>query len=101
MQTITITGYSDDNIEIDGAIREEIPFYPKDEHDAIALVVSDGTVLSIRYDDQGIWRITPIYHGASQYSKAEGSVSEDTFDVVTLTNESFLWIVVGKQLIKP
>jgi hypothetical protein len=100
MQTITITGYSDDNIEIDGAIREEIPFFPTNPHDAVALCVSDSTVLSVRYDEHGIWRVTPIYHGTAKIEKTEGSASADTFDVVTLTADKFQWICVGKQIIR-
>lgn len=100
MKTLQITGYSDDNIELEGAIREEIGFFPKDENDAVVLVVSDGTVLSVTYDQNGIWRIVPIYHGSAEYEKRDGSVSEDTFDVVTLRAENFQWVVVGKQLIR-
>jgi len=99
METLTITGYSDDNIEIDGAIREEIGFYPNNESDSRVLVVSDGTVLRVSYDEYGIWRVTRIVEGAATMSKVEGDADKDTFDVVTLTHESFKWVVVGDQVI--
>lgn len=99
METLTITGYSDDNIEIDGAIREEIGFCPDSETTACILAISDGTVLKVIYDEYGIWRVTRIVEGAATMTKVEGDVDKDTFDVVTLTWESFSWVVVGDQVI--
>lgn len=101
MATLTITGYSDDNIEIDGAIREEIGFYPESENNACILAVSDGTVLKVVYDSYGIWRVTRLIEGAATMTKVEGDVDKDTFDVVTLTHDAFKWVVVGDQVITP
>lgn len=54
MRTI-VYGASDDLIEIDGAIREE--FNPNDEPSYLGF--SNGVVLKVTYDNEGIWRIQP------------------------------------------
>ncbi len=94
MAKITITGYSDDNIEIDGDISEEWPFYAKKGDDSRLIAVSDGTLLRINYDDDGIWRIDPIIYGSAAFSKVDGSVTDDTFDVVTLEG-NILWVALA------
>jgi hypothetical protein len=53
--TTSIYGASDDLIEIDGAISEE--FNPGDEPSYLGF--SNGVVLKVTYDDEGIWRIQP------------------------------------------
>lgn len=58
MGKITVTGASDDLIEVDGVIREEFGVCDDDRH---YLAVSDGTVLSIVYDHDGIWRVNRVY----------------------------------------
>jgi hypothetical protein len=52
----TIYGASDDLIEVDGAIREE--FNPSDGEPSY-LAFSNGVVLKVTYDDEGMWRIQP------------------------------------------
>lgn len=94
MAKITITGYSDDNIEIDGDISEEWGFYPDNATDSCWIAVSDGTLLRINYDADGIWRVNPVIYGSASYSKVEGSVSNDTFDVVTLEGH-ILWVALA------
>ena len=101
MQTVTITGTSDDLIEIDGDIREEfnhIAFNGDDKGKLLAC--GDGTVLRIQYDNDGIWRITRLYGGTAEFEKKEGSVEDDTFDVVTLRGE-IRWVVLGDEMSHP
>ena len=59
MKTVTVTGYSDDLIEVDGDIREEWTGQNTDE-DGDLVLFSTGTILRVRYNDNGIWRITPV-----------------------------------------
>lgn len=59
--TVTVYGASDDLIEIEGAIREEFTYENEADGDLIAL--SEGTVLRVRYDRDGVWRITPVATG--------------------------------------
>ena len=49
----TIYGASDDLIELDGAIYDEFSAYDETSQ----LTFDNGAVLTIRYDDDGIWRI--------------------------------------------
>lgn len=94
MARITITGYSDDNIEVDGDISEEWGFYPSDEKDTRLIAVSEGTLLRVNYDADGLWRVNRVYPGTAAYSKVEGSVADDTFDVVTLDGD-IQWVALG------
>ena len=95
---ITICGASDDLIEIDGDIREEI--YAIDEKPT-HLAFSEGTVLSIQYDDDGCWRIHQIKKGSAfiQKAEAEGPDSDNYSDVVTLTGD-ISWICAGELISK-
>lgn len=94
---VTITGASDDLIEIEGAIVEEFSWYGEDDEPCY-LAVSDGTLLSAVYDKDGIWRFALVERGTAKFSKVEGVVSEDTNDVVTLDGDRLTWVVQGKAM---
>lgn len=99
MHTLTITGGSDDLIEIGGDFSEEIGWYHDKENEPGYLAVSDGTLLSVRYFDDGIWRFTVVRKGRAVVAKVEGSVDEDTNDVVTLSSEEpFKHVLFGTDL---
>lgn len=90
--SITITGASDDLIEVDGDISEE--FNPPDGEDSI-LGFSNGVLLRVRYDDDGIWRITPIRGGEVVTIVYGGATHDaDTHDVATLISPAD-WVVCG------
>lgn len=55
--SVIIYGASDDLIEVEGDIREE--FYALEEPTNY-IGLSNGSVVSITYDDDGFWRIRPI-----------------------------------------
>lgn len=96
---ISITGASDDLIEVTGDITEEWN-PPLDEADAgVLLAVSDGTLLRVVYDSDGIWRITRIIAGTAEYEKKEGDVEEDAFDVVTLIGD-IKWVALATNWAK-
>lgn len=92
---VTIYGASDDLIELEGDIREEFSCYGDDEGNYLAF--SDGTVLHIVYNDEGVWRITPKAKGTAKMEKTEAVSSEDDnyTDRVTLTGD-VRWCVHGK-----
>lgn len=99
-ETITIYGASDDLIEIEGAFREEFSQYDPDENDEYTLAVSDGTLLGVYYDDEGIWRFPIIKKGmGSDVDKEEHDVSEENSysDTVTITAEKIDWVVFGSR----
>ena len=90
---IRVTGASDDLIEIDGDIREEYDWCSHEDEKRY-LAFSDGTVLSCKYDDDGIWRFNTVSKGTSEIHKVDGIVDEDTNDVVTL-NGDIKWVLFG------
>lgn len=90
---IRIFGVSDDLIEIEGDIREEFgPPYGVSTY----LAFSDGTLLSVVYDDNGFWRIHQIDQGGSHFEKTEGKDLEDDYsDVVILSGPTIRWAIMG------
>ena len=91
---VEIYGWSDDLIEVEGAIREE--FDGMDDEHFIAF--SDGTVLAIEYTNAGIWRINRVEAGTATYSKVEGTDAEDNYsDRVTLEGD-LRWAVCGAEM---
>lgn len=96
MKTVTVYGASDDLIEIEGDIREEIS--PNDE-DPAKLAFSDGTVLSVEYDSDGCWRVNRVAEGSATMHKveAEGPDSDNYSDRVTLTGD-IKWVIAGNWM---
>lgn len=93
MPKTTITGASDDLIELDGQITEEMN--PPGEEPSL-LAFSDGTLLRIVYDDDGIWRITRLMEGTCSFSLVPGSVENDTNDIATLDGD-LRWCAIGEE----
>jgi len=94
--SITIYGASDDLIEIDGDICEEFNWIPSDDGTRL-LAFSDGTLLRVAYDCDGIWRLNLVARGAARFTKVEGDVEKDTPDEVTLSDVEIKWVVLGEQ----
>lgn len=95
---LKVYGASDDLIEIEGDIEEEFGHYQRDK-DAFYLAFSDGTILSVLYDQNGIWRLTLIIKGSLYDRKEEGDVEADTNDVVYF-NDGVKWCLLGNHLAK-
>jgi len=96
--SVKITGASDDLIEIEGDISEEWNFYPDNAGDSRLLAFSDGTLLRVNYDDDGIWRFQKVAGGSAQFSKVDGDARRDTPDVVTLSGVQIDWVVFGEKV---
>jgi phage baseplate assembly protein gpV len=92
---VTVTGASDDLIEIAGELEAEFNHNPFNEDDCCYLAFSDGTILKIRYDKDGIWRINSVIKGNCNLEIKQGDVSKDTFDVATLSGYPINWVMVG------
>ena len=99
--SVTVYGASDDLIYIEGDIDEEL--YPREieggsgEADARILAFSDGTVLKILYDREGMWRIRRIASGTAEYRNVEAEDPNDRnnySDRATLTGD-IKWCVPG------
>lgn len=56
---LKVYGASDDLIEVEGDVREEI------NADRAYLVTDTGVILYIRYSESGIWRIIPALNASS------------------------------------
>lgn len=82
MKTVTVTGASDDLIEVEGGLREEFDWY---SDKPCWLNFSDGTQLKALYDDEGIWRFERTREGAAEYSRTPGDGEAN--DIVTLTGD--------------
>jgi hypothetical protein len=93
---ITIYGASDDLIEVEGDIREEFSAYCE-EDTKFLIALSDGTLLKMWYDEDGIWRIQHLYGDPARFSKVDGDVIKDTVDRVTISG-TIDWLVLGKSI---
>ena len=100
MNEVIIYGASDDLIEIESTSfgAEE---FSVDCDSSIILAISDGTLLRVRYDEDGIWRFTPLVVGSANvdinvatYDGDKGSYS----DTVTLTGDDLRWVVLGSNI---
>ncbi len=58
-----IYGASDDLIEFEGDVGGEVGSGAESEESAALIACSDGTMLSMWYGDEGIWRIRPLHKG--------------------------------------
>lgn len=97
MNETKIYGASDDLIELEGQIREEFNHYGSgDDSKAAILAFSDGTLLEVEYDDDGIWRIKRLAEGSCEYEHKAGSVEKDTPDYAILRGE-LRWAVKSER----
>jgi len=90
----TITGASDDLIELDGDLCDEFSAY--DCNDG-RMALSDGTLLKVEYDEDGLWRFKVLYKGSLYDHKDEGSVDEDINDVVHFV-PGIKWAVFSREM---
>jgi hypothetical protein len=100
MTEITIYGASDDLIEIDGAIREEFGCVLDVPGESAIIAVSDGTLLRVRYDEDGIWRFTPSVLGSSSIAIAPGMDDRLHSDRVILRGDNLTWVVLALEVAK-
>lgn len=98
---ITVSGASDDLIEIDGDIREEFGYRFDGDEDGDLLAFSDGTVLRIEYTDAGVWRIKPVTLGSALLTvhPASEDDEENYSDRATLKGP-ITWVVHGIAIAK-
>jgi hypothetical protein len=94
--SVTITGASDDLIEIDGDIYEEFPAPTIDREAGGYIACSDGTILQIQYLD-GVWRIHLIVAGQATLVITPAPANDDTnySDVAVLDGHPVKWVVLG------
>jgi len=100
---LKIYGRSDDLIEIDGDIYDEIGWHPSEK---CYITISDGTVISIEYSDEGIWRIAMLREGSGdpEIIYAPSDDDDNYSDVLILPLGHFTivkWIIHSGEVIKP
>lgn len=99
MDEVVIYGASDDLIEIESkSFRNEE--FNVDSYGSYVVAVSDGSVFRVRYDEDGIWRFTPIVIGSSGVTIEQGQDDKRHSDRVVLTGDSFRWVVLGIEIAK-
>lgn len=99
----TITGYSDDVINLDGDLYDELyPPADTDDDQGALLACSNGVLLRIRYDTDGIWRITPLA-GADrvQITLCPDPLGEEHYTDTAVITDPLTWALCGTQLSKP
>jgi hypothetical protein len=91
--SITVYGGSDDLVEVEGDIIAEFYAMGPGEYDSI-LVCSDGTILTIKYDGDGCWRLNRSRTGTAkcEHVPADGADEENYSDRITLTGD-IEWVV--------
>lgn len=103
MSAVTVYGASDDLIEIEGDLSEE--FNPDSDDQGTWLIFGEGTILAIRYDEFGIWRITQPHAGTGSFVKQEALGDEGQredgkpaySDVVEVTGD-LKWVIAAEKM---
>lgn len=96
--TITVYGASDDLIEVEGDITEEFG-YTDDPDVGDVVGFSDGTVLRLRYTDEGYWRITPAARGSAELrieQATEDASDDDGYTDRAVVDGDIRWVVHGR-----
>jgi hypothetical protein len=87
----TIYGASDDLIEVDGAISEE--FLPDGGFGMVAC--SNGVLLRVTYDLDGVWRIVPLA-GADKVTITQAPADdEDNYSDRAVITERLSWVALA------
>lgn len=93
---IKVYGASDDLIEVEGSISEE--FSASSDEDNY-LGFSNGTVLRVRYTDNGTWEIRVMKNGGGKpcITHNNGPDSDSYSDVLQMGDAD--WVVFGTRLV--
>ena len=97
--SLTVYGYSDDLIEVDGDISTEFTCPSDNGIDQGYLAFSDGTMLRISYDDPGVWRIGVITRGSGTDIVLTPTTEHDpnVYSDVCVLHGDFAWVVLGTE----
>lgn len=91
---LTIYGQSDDLVEVEGDIVEE--FNPPYDS-PIILVTSNGVVMRVVYDDEGVWRIT-VLKGHDKVKLTQSANTDDDYSDRAVIEGDVEWVVGGNRL---
>lgn len=103
-----IYGASDDLIEIEGGVNEEVGCH--DHKKPISISASDGTKATIYYDENGEWTIKVLKSGGgyrvvgavgdNSTHSAEGTEGCPPYSDVLILEADVEWIKVGRKTFK-
>ena len=93
---MTVYGYSDDLIELEGDIREEFNVYSDDAEPGY-LAFSNGVLLRVVFDEDGIWRFTVLSDASNTVTVNQCVVNnpEDAYSDVVSIEDSIKWVTFG------
>jgi hypothetical protein len=99
--TVILRGHSDDILYIAGALDEEL--YPSREaqnsqgtDEADVLAFSDGSLLRVRYDGDGVWRLTfALFGPGTIVTKTDGTMDSGSDEVILKAKAPFQWAILG------
>jgi hypothetical protein len=106
MDEIVIYGASDDLIEVESTSFRAEEFNVlnaacmEDGMPKFMLAVSDGTVLRVHMDDDGVWRFAPSVVGSASVDIKYGTDDREHTDRVTLTGDDLCWVVLATEIAK-
>jgi hypothetical protein len=92
---LKIYGASDDLIELEGDVTEEFNVYGEEQK---TIGLSDGTLLTVIYDDNGFWRFNILRKPVgTSISKHEGTdIDDDYSDILEIDADSGIgWAIIG------
>jgi hypothetical protein len=100
---ITVRGHSDDIICVEAHSEgkrvwvEEFSGWDNETPTPRHLGFSDGTLLSVCYTEEGVWRVTPLKLGKAKYNKVQEGIADGEYsDIVTLDLATyFSWVLFG------
>jgi hypothetical protein len=97
IKTVTISGASDDLIEVEGDIREE--FIYSGDPDGDLLSFTDGTIVRVTYTTDGVWTVRVLFVGTAQatHQPADGPDGEHYSDRLTLVGD-LRAVVYGRNI---
>ena len=93
--TLRIYGASDDLVEVEGDVDEEFSAYTSDDTRYV-VATSTGHALSIRYDEDGCWRISQLGGPTPIRRVHEGVPDGDYSDIVEI-EQDVEWVAFGGE----
>ncbi|MCA1603776.1 MAG: hypothetical protein LC776_19770 [Acidobacteria bacterium] len=97
--SVTSYGAGDDLIKVEGDVDEEFTGAAASTDGAV-LAIPDGTVVRVRRDGNGVWRINPVARGGRLLSlkQAPREDDEDNYSDHATIHGLITWVVPGNSI---
>lgn len=93
---VTVYGSSDDIVEVEGDVEEEFTLIDKTGY----LALSDGSVFSIEYTREGIWRIHSVANPSVHTIESAVTGGEDGYSDRLVIDRVIDWVVFGTEFVR-